>query len=215
MLLYENIIIFLPLAILSSSVLVVTAASPVVSVLFVVALFLFSAIYIVLAGLPFTGLVYLVVYVGAVAVLFLFIVMMLNVPLNAYGGNEQAVPLQALLASIFVIIYIVTNNNNNLPNLSFLVISPDTAIISLNQAQSLASELFTHNAFLLLVVGIVLLLAIVGPVSLSINHNSEGLRQLQNNYLLKPTKTRLINTLHDKSLFFLNLNTTQSLKKTN
>ena len=168
----------LPLAMLSSSVLVVTAASPVLSVLFVVALFLLSAIYMVLAGLPFAGLVYLVVYVGAVAVLFLFVVMMLNVPLSAYGGNEQAVPLQVLLASLFVIVYIVSGSDS-LRSLAPLTLSADTATTSLNQAQALATELFTHDALLLLLVGIVLLLAMVGPVSMSMNHHAEGLRLLQ------------------------------------
>lgn len=168
----------LPLAIISSSVLVVTAASPVVSVLFIVGLFILSAIYIVLAGLPFAGLVYLVVYVGAVAVLFLFVVILLNVPLSVYGGNEQTVPLQVLLASMFLLVYLLTGSDD-LRSLAPTTHTVDTITTSLNQAQSLAFELFTHNTLLLLLVGLVLLLAIVGPVSISINHDTEGLQQLK------------------------------------
>jgi NADH:ubiquinone oxidoreductase subunit 6 (subunit J) len=168
----------LPLAMLSSSVLVVTAASPVVSVLFMVALFMLSAVYMVLAGLPFAGLVYLVVYVGAVAVLFLFVVMLLNVPLSVYGGSEQAVPLQVLLVSLFLLVYVLSGSDG-LRTLSALSQSPDTLTSSLNQAQSLASDLFTHDALLLVLVGLVLLLAMVGPVSMSMSHDAEGLRHLQ------------------------------------
>jgi NADH:ubiquinone oxidoreductase subunit 6 (subunit J) len=178
MLLHQVALSLLPLGMLSSSVLVVTAASPVLSVLFVVALFLLSALYMVLAGLPFVGLLYLLVYVGAVAVLFLFVVMMLNVPLSVYGGNEQAVPLQALFVSIFLLVYAFTGSDN-LRSLSPLSLSADTATVSLNQAQALASELFTHDALLLVLVGIVLLLSMVGPVSMSVDHDAEGLRQLE------------------------------------
>jgi NADH-ubiquinone oxidoreductase chain 6 len=104
----------LGLAIIGTSVLVVTAPSPVVSVLWLVALFMEAAGYMIVVGVPFVGLVYLVVYVGAVAVLFLFVILMLNVPL------------------------------------------------------------------LLIFVGIILLLAMIGPVSLSMDHDAEELKRIRN-----------------------------------
>jgi NADH-ubiquinone oxidoreductase chain 6 len=170
----------LSVAILGSSVLVVTATSPVVSVLYVVALFLLSAGYMILAGLPFVGLVYLVVYVGAIAVLFLFVVMMLNVPLSAYSKSDQvrSVPLVAMLASLFMLSFVTASDlSTGVIDASSTV--ADMSTTSLNQAQALASDLFTHGALLLIVVSIVLLLAMVGPVSMSMSHDADGLKQLK------------------------------------
>lgn len=98
----------LSLAIIGTSVLVVTAPSPVVSVLYLVALFMVSALYIVVTGVPFVGLVYLVVYVGAVAVLFLFVILLLNVPLSAYGTADQvrSLPLVATLGGLFMLSFL-------------------------------------------------------------------------------------------------------------
>jgi len=168
----------LSLAMLSSSVLVVTATSPVVSVLWVVALFMVTAMYMVVAGAPFVGLVYLVVYVGAVAVLFLFVVMMLNVPLSAYSKGDQvrSVPLVALVSSLFMLSFIMAGGH---PGIEGGVGATDLGTTSVNQAQSLASDLFTHDALLLLLVGIILLLAMVGPVAMSMSHDAEGLKQVQ------------------------------------
>lgn len=45
--------------------------------------------------------------------------------------------------------------------------------VTVNQAQTLASDLFTHDALLLILVGIILLLAMIGPVSLSLNHDAD------------------------------------------
>lgn len=167
----------LSLAILTSSVLVVTATSPVVSVLYVVALFMVTAVYMVVAGAPFVGLVYLVVYVGAVAVLFLFVVMMLNVPLSAYNKGDQvrSVPLVALLASLFLLSFLMGGDH---PSIDGAVADADLSTTSVNQAQSLASDLFTHDALLLLLVGIILLLAMVGPVAMSMSHDTDGLKQV-------------------------------------
>jgi NADH:ubiquinone oxidoreductase subunit 6 (subunit J) len=175
----QFILTLLPITILTSSVFVVTATSPVVSVLYVVALFLLTASYIMIVGLSFVGLVYLVVYVGAVAVLFLFVIMILNVPLSAYNTSDQvrSVPLVAILASLFMASFIVVQDTNTI-----LIDTTNTNIIthsSFNQAQVLASELFSHDAVLLVIVGLVLLLAMIGPVSISIDHDVEGIRQLE------------------------------------
>ena len=64
-----------------SGVMVITSKSPVSSVLFLVSVFVNSACYLVILGLGFIGLSYLIVYVGAIAILFLFVIMMLNLRL--------------------------------------------------------------------------------------------------------------------------------------
>ena len=165
----------LALAILGTSVLVVTAPSPVVSVLYLVALFMVSAGYMIVAGVPFVGLVYLVVYVGAVAVLFLFVVMMLNVPLSVYGTADQvrSLPLVAALGGLFMLSFLTVGVGDT-------IAQQETAgTVGMNQAHTLASDLFTHDALLLILVGVILLLAMIGPVSLSMDHDAEELKRIQ------------------------------------
>nr|QNH82616.1 NADH dehydrogenase subunit 6 [Sterigmatomyces sp.] len=88
-----------------SAILVITAKNPVISVLFLISVFLNVSGYLVLMGVSYLPLVYIIVYVGAIAILFLFVVMMLNLRLvelldtgNAYTQN---LPFGTLLGSLF------------------------------------------------------------------------------------------------------------------
>ena len=65
-----------------SGVLVITSKNPVISVLFLISVFVNAAGYLLLLGVGFVGISYLIVYVGAIAILFLFVVMMLNIQLT-------------------------------------------------------------------------------------------------------------------------------------
>ena len=88
-----------------SGILVITAKNPVISVLFLIAVFLNVAGYLVLMGVAYLGLVYIIVYVGAIAILFLFVVMMLNLRLvellDTGKAYTQNLPLGTLLGSLF------------------------------------------------------------------------------------------------------------------
>ena len=64
-----------------SGILVITSRNPVVSVLVLISVFINVACYLILLGINFIGLAYLIVYVGAIAILFLFVIMMLNIKL--------------------------------------------------------------------------------------------------------------------------------------
>lgn len=89
----------------ASGILVITSNNPVISVLFLISVFLNVAGYLVLLGVAYLGLVYIIVYVGAIAILFLFVVMMLNIRLVELldTGKEytKSLPLGTLLGSLF------------------------------------------------------------------------------------------------------------------
>ena len=89
----------------ASGILVITSNNPVISVLFLISVFLNVAGYLVLLGVAYLGLVYIIVYVGAIAILFLFVVMMLNIRMVELldTGKEytKSLPLGTLLASMF------------------------------------------------------------------------------------------------------------------
>lgn len=88
-----------------SGILVITAQNPVISVLFLISVFLNVAGYLVLMGVAYLGLVYVIVYVGAIAILFLFVIMLLNLRLVELldTGKEytQSLPLGTLLGALF------------------------------------------------------------------------------------------------------------------
>lgn len=88
-----------------SGILVITSKNPVISVLFLISVFINAAGYLVLLGVGFIGISYLIVYVGAIAILFLFVVMMLNlriVELVSVGREyTKNLPLGAIVGSLF------------------------------------------------------------------------------------------------------------------
>ena len=67
---------------LLSSLLVITAKNPVIAVIFLISVFINAAGYLMLLGVSFLGITYIILYVGAITVLFLFVIMMINIKLT-------------------------------------------------------------------------------------------------------------------------------------
>jgi NADH-ubiquinone oxidoreductase chain 6 len=83
-------------------ILVIISKNPIVSVLFLIGLFLSIASYLMILGLNFIGLSYLLVYVGAVSILFLFILMLINVRISELLSNtSNSIPLAVLITISF------------------------------------------------------------------------------------------------------------------
>jgi len=83
-------------------VLVIISKNPIVSVLFLIGLFLSISTYLIVLGLNFIGLSYLLVYVGAVSILFLFILMLINVRISELLSNtSNSIPLAIIIAVSF------------------------------------------------------------------------------------------------------------------
>lgn len=86
-----------------SGILVIISKNPVVSVLFLIGLFLGLACYLIILGISFIGLSYLLVYVGAVSILFIFILMLINVRVSELLSNtSNVIPLALLTAICFI-----------------------------------------------------------------------------------------------------------------
>lgn len=186
------------------SVLVITAQSPITSIIYLIGVFVLASCYLSCIGLTYVGLTYLVVYVGAVAVLFLFVVMMFNVQHVGVYGLEltQGMPLGALLACIFLLevmsvlpsltVYLgaklqslaytinaivlgVNANTSAVADTSVSMVyaeqAPDSAFVYLSQVQSLGLTLYSHGSLWLIMVGLILLLAMLGPITLCLRIN--------------------------------------------
>jgi NADH-ubiquinone oxidoreductase chain 6 len=82
-------------------VFVIISKNPVISVLFLIGLFAGISSYLIILGLTFIGLAYLVVYIGAISILFLFILMLINIRISELQGNTNNSLLLSILIGIF------------------------------------------------------------------------------------------------------------------
>lgn len=160
----------------ASAFLVISARNPVHSVLFLILAFVNAAGLFMLLGAEFLSMILIVVYVGAVAVLFLFVVMMLDVDFaELKQGFSQYLPFGALIGVIVLIELTLV--------VSGFVITP----VALHQAASpvaqgannvlaLGEVLYTQYFFLFQGAGFVLLTAMIGAIVLTLHHKP-GLRR--------------------------------------
>ena len=123
---------------LLSGVLTITAKNPVISVIYLIFTFVFAAGYIILIGIQFIGISYIVIYVGAIAVLFLFVIMMINIKLTDIleTGTQYTknLPLAISIGSLFLyLIYnIIPFNFYNVPS---LFLSGQNLSLAFNKAE--------------------------------------------------------------------------------
>jgi NADH-ubiquinone oxidoreductase chain 6 len=106
----KNILLnLLALVAILSSVLVITAKNPVISVLYLISVFINTAGYLILMGIGFVGIAYILVYIGAITVLFLFVIMMINIKLVDIleVGREYTKNLPLALSIGFVFLYLI------------------------------------------------------------------------------------------------------------
>src|SRR5271155_2118483 len=103
----KNIILdILAFGTLLSSVLVITSKNPVIAVIFLISVFVNAAGYLIILGIGFIGISYIIVYIGAIAVLFLFVIMMINIKIIDIleTGNQytKTLPLALCIGSLFI-----------------------------------------------------------------------------------------------------------------
>lgn len=117
-----------------SGILVITARNPVISVLFLIALFVNIAGYLILLGISFIGLAYITVYVGAIAILFLFVIFLLDIKLAELhqDNNKNSLPLGAIIgvAFLYPLYSIIPSNITEVRTFSFYVFNWFNSLIT-------------------------------------------------------------------------------------
>ncbi|WP_374387748.1 NADH-quinone oxidoreductase subunit J [Brevundimonas sp.] len=160
-----------------SGLLVVTARNPVHSVLWLILAFFSSAGLFVLLGAEFLAMLLVVVYVGAVAVLFLFVVMMLDVDfIRLRQGFTRYLPLAAIVAGVLlaemVMVSIAVVQNGAAAEAVLGAPRPD-----LTNVEAIGRVLYTDYVYFFQAAGIVLLIAMIGAITLTLRHKSHIKRQ--------------------------------------
>nr|YP_665679.1 NADH dehydrogenase subunit 6 [Nephroselmis olivacea]AAF03206.1 NADH dehydrogenase subunit 6 [Nephroselmis olivacea] len=172
--------IFSSLAIICG-ILVIRAKNPVHSVLFLILVFCHAAGLLLMLDLDFFAMVFLVVYVGAIAVLFLFVVMMLNIKIEeVYETALPYLPLGGLIGLIFVTEILLVVERDFIPmisssslNLQYIQFLPETS----STIQAIGELIYTYYFFYFIVASLILLIAMIGAIVLTMYKGAGVKRQ--------------------------------------
>jgi NADH-quinone oxidoreductase subunit J len=162
---------------LLSAAMVVSARNPVHSVLFLILSFFNAAALFLMAGAEFLAMILLIVYVGAVAVLFLFVVMMLDVDFAEFrSGFQRYLPVGATVGAVlFIELAVVLGGWQLAPSSVELRMSPAPA--GMSNTEALGRVLYTDYAFLFQAAGLVLLVAMIGAIVLTLRERKTSRHQ--------------------------------------
>jgi NADH-quinone oxidoreductase subunit J len=151
----------------ASAVMVVTARNPVHSVLFLILCFFNAAGLFLIAGAEFLAFILLIVYVGAVAVLFLFVVMMLDIDFSELrAGVQRYAPIGAVIGAIlFLELVLVLGGWKMSPAASGLLLTP--VVPGVSNTDAIGRVLYTQYAFLFETASLVLMVAMIGAIVLT------------------------------------------------
>ena len=161
----------------ASAFMVIAAKNPVHSVLYLILAFVNAAGLFVMMGAEFLAMILIVVYVGAVAVLFLFVVMMLDVDFaELKQGALQYLPVGLLIGGIFLAeLLLVAGSWVIGPGIPQAITAPIVAKIPNTEAIGLV--LYTRYVYFFEVAGLILLVAMVGAIVLTLRHKERVRRQ--------------------------------------
>jgi NADH-quinone oxidoreductase subunit J len=154
--------------IIVAAVMVISARNPVHSVLFLILAFFNSAGLFVLLGAEFLAMLMVIVYVGAVAVLFMFVVMMLDIsPLEMREGFLQYLPLGALVGFVLILeLGVVAGSWTFISDIQNNVVAPINTI-QLTNTEAIGGMIYTHYVYYFEAAGMILLVAMVGAIVLT------------------------------------------------
>ena len=162
--------------------------NPIISVLFLIGLFVNISGLLIIVGFGFIGLSYILVYVGAVSILFLFILMLINIRISELTNetsNDTPLAILTVMLFYFLIARILPGNlnliNTNVDNSHIIDIninqyiydeqiqyasskSWDTSLVDITHITGIGNVMYTNYAILLIIVSIILLLAMVGSI---------------------------------------------------
>ncbi|NKC31355.1 NADH-quinone oxidoreductase subunit J [Falsiroseomonas selenitidurans] len=162
---------------IASAVMVVTSRNPVHSVLFLILAFFNAAALFLLAGAEFLAMILVIVYVGAVAVLFLFVVMMLDVDFSAVReGFQKYAPVGGAVGAIlFLELVLVFGSWTFAEEAGALRVNPMP--IGVDNTRAIGRILYTDHVWLFQLAGLILLVAMIGAIVLTLRGRATSKRQ--------------------------------------
>jgi NADH-quinone oxidoreductase subunit J len=162
---------------IASAVMVVTSRNPVHSVLYLILAFFNAAALFLIAGAEFLAMILVIVYVGAVAVLFLFVVMMLDIDFSKLReGFQRYAPFGAVVGGIlFVELLLVLGAWTFAADAGDLRLAPAPAGVS--NTEALGRLIYTDYIYLFQASGLILLVAMIGAIVLTLREKTTSSRR--------------------------------------
>lgn len=164
---------------IAAGFLVIASRNPVHSVFFLILAFFSSAGLFVLQGAEFVAMILVIVYVGAVAVLFLFVVMMLDINFTELRqGFQQYLPIGATVGLIMLVELVLILVSWNLSrDVRPVLQAPAPPISQVSNTHALGDILYTQYAYLFQIAGLILLVAMIGAIVLTLRRRTGVRRQ--------------------------------------
>ena len=179
--------------ILLSSLMVISTKNPVHSVLFLILTFFNAAGLFVILHAEFLAMILIIVYVGAVAVLFLFVVMMLDFKSSLDKSSIlQYMPIGLFVGLVFIseLIIVLINTKLDLKNVQILT-NPLTNFNNLTNTEAIGTILYTDYILYFQLAGIILLVAMVGSIVLTLREREGIKRQSITQQIYRSSKIEL------------------------
>ena len=160
-----------------SSIAVISARNPVHSVLFLILAFANSSGLFVLLGAEFLAMIFLIVYVGAVAVLFLFVVMMLNIDLESISLHIKKYIYSGLVVGFILLIELILSGYSWDLIKDDLVFQREKAMNNITNTQQIGNVMYTEYFLLFQIAGSILLVAMIGAIVFTLRNKEGVIRQ--------------------------------------
>ncbi len=179
---------------LLSSLMVISTKNPVHSVLFLILAFLNAAGIFVILHAEFLAMILIIVYVGAVAVLFLFVVMMLDFKTSLEKDNIlQYMPIGLLIGLVFIaeLVIVLINTRLDLSNIQILT-NPLSNFLDQSNTEAIGSILYTNYVLYFQLSGVILLVAMVGSIVLTLRDREGVKRQIVSEQVDRKGKIELV-----------------------
>jgi NADH-quinone oxidoreductase subunit J len=162
----------------ASGVMVISARNPVHSVLFLILSFFSSAGLFILIGAEFLAMILVVVYVGAVAVLFMFVVMMLDINfVRLREGFMQYLPVGLLVGIILLAELILVGGTWAMRETTPATTIAPAEVAAISNTEALGNLIYTQYFYLFQAAGLILLVAIIGAITLTLQRRPNVRRQ--------------------------------------
>jgi NADH-quinone oxidoreductase subunit J len=164
----------------ASAVMVVASRNPVHSVLFLILAFFNAAGLFILLGAEFVAMILVIVYVGAVAVLFLFVIMMLDIDfVQLRRGINTYLPFGLFVGVVLGIelVFLVFQNWVIGDKAQSAIAAPAPAVAQASNTRALGQLIYTHYLYVFQVAGMILLVAMIGAIVLTLRHRAGVQRQ--------------------------------------
>ena len=193
MTLYDISFYFFSIVAILSALTVVSSKNPVHSVLFLILSFVNASAIFILLGAEFIAMILVVVYVGAVAVLFLFVVMMLDINfIKLREGFMQYLPIGSLLGLVLLAELIMIFLSKKFTSPVLVNYSNNPIVSKIGNTKDIGTILYTEYFYLFQIAGLILLVAMIGSIVLTLRQRKGVKKQSIFNQVKVSSKKQII-----------------------